>query len=84
MKDFIFFVSTDPTEIFFSKLRSAGLNYSLPCIFTDSYCAGGGGGGGGGGGVGGESNQHCLLTFFIYTDFNSYFKNTSTYLCLLD
>ena len=51
MKEFIIFVCTDSTEIFFSKLRSAGLNYNL---FTDSYCAWGGG-----------SNKHCLLTFFI-------------------
>ena len=29
------------TEIFFSKLRSAGLNYNLLSFFTDSYCAGG-------------------------------------------
>ena len=29
------------TEIFFSKLRSAGLNYYLQSFFTDSYCAGG-------------------------------------------
>ena len=44
---------------FFSKLRSAELNYHLPKLssFTDPYCAGGGGGGGGGG-----SNKHCLLT----------------------
>ena len=60
MKEFIIFVCTDSTEIFFSKLRSAGLNYNLPSFFTDSYCAGGGGGGGGG-----VSNKHCLLTFFI-------------------
>ena len=40
MKEFIIFVCTDSTEIF-SKLRSAGLNYNLPCFFTDSYCAGG-------------------------------------------
>ena len=52
MKEFIIFVCTDCTEIFFSKLRSAGLNYNLPSIFTDSYCAG-------------VSNKHCLLTFFI-------------------
>ena len=46
MKEFIIlFVCTDSTEIFFSKLRSAGLNYNLPSFFTDSYCAGGGGGG---------------------------------------
>ena len=37
----IIFVCTDSTEIFFSKLRSAGLNYNLPSFFTDSYCAGG-------------------------------------------
>ena len=57
MKEFIIFVCTDSTEIFFSKLRSAGLNYNLPSFFTDSYCAGGGGGG--------VSNKHCLLAFFI-------------------
>ena len=33
--------SCDSTEIFFSKLRSAGLNYNLPSFFTDTYCAGG-------------------------------------------
>ena len=36
----IIFVCMDSTEIFFSKLRSAGLNYNLPIFFTDSYCAG--------------------------------------------
>ena len=45
MKEFglekIFFVCTDSTEFFFSKLRFAGLNYNLPSFFTDSYCAGG-------------------------------------------
>ena len=58
MKEFIIFVCTDSTEIF-SKLRSAGLNYNLPCFFTDSYCAVG------------VSNKHCLLTFFIYTTYIS-------------
>ena len=48
----IIFVCTDSTETFFSKLRSACLNYNLPSFFTDSYCAG-------------VSNKHCLLTFFI-------------------
>ena len=52
MKEFIIFVCTESTEFFFSKLRSAGLNYNLPSFFTDSYCAG-------------VSNKHCLLTFFI-------------------
>ena len=56
MKEFvwetIFFVCTDSTEIFFSKLRSAGLNYKLPSFFTDSS-------------VWGVSNKHCLLAFFI-------------------
>ena len=47
MKEFIIFVCTDFTEIFFSKLSSAALNYNLPSLFTDSYCGGGGGGGGG-------------------------------------
>ena len=37
----IIFVCTDSTEIFFSKLRSAGLNYNMTSFFTDSYCAGG-------------------------------------------
>ena len=41
MKEFIIFVCTDSAEIFFSKLRSAGLNYNLPSFFTESYCAGG-------------------------------------------
>ena len=41
MKEFIIFVCTDSTEVFFSKLRSADLNYNLPSFFTDSYCAGG-------------------------------------------
>ena len=41
MKEFIIFVCTDTTEILFSKLSSAALNYNLPSFFTDSYCAGG-------------------------------------------
>ena len=53
MKEFIIFVCTDSTEIIFSKLRSADLNYNLPSFFTVSYCAG-------------VSNKHCLLTFFIF------------------
>ena len=40
MNKFIIFVCTDSTEIFFSKLRSAFLNYNLPSFFTESYCAG--------------------------------------------
>ena len=36
MKEFIIFVCSDSAEIFFSKLKSAGLNYN----FTESYCAG--------------------------------------------
>ena len=40
MKEFINFVCTDSTDIFFSKLNSAALNYNLPSFFTDSYCAG--------------------------------------------
>ena len=54
MKEFIIFVCTDSTEIFFSKLKSAGLNYNLPSFFTDSYCAG---------------VSNCLLTFFIIIGF---------------
>ena len=41
MKEFIIFVCTHSAEIFFSKLRSAGLNYNLPSFYTESYCAGG-------------------------------------------
>ena len=67
MKEFgsekIFFVCTDSTEIFFSKLRSAGLNYNLPSFFTDSYCAG-------------VSNKHCLLTFFFCSK-STFSKNLS-------
>ena len=40
----IIFVCTDSTETFFSKLRSAGLNYNLPSFFTDLLYGGGGGG----------------------------------------
>ena len=53
MKEFIIFICTDSTEIFFPKLRSSGLNYNLPSFFTDCYCAG-------------VSNKHCLLTFFHF------------------
>ena len=38
---YIIFVCADTTEIFYSKLSSAALNYYLPSFFTDSYCAGG-------------------------------------------
>ena len=58
MKEFIIFVCTDSTEIFFSKLRSSCLIYNLPSFFTDSYCAG-------------VSNKHCLLTFFIVTQYRA-------------
>ena len=36
-------VFTHSTEIFFSRLGSAGLNYHLPKLsfFTDPYCVGG-------------------------------------------
>ena len=54
MEEFIIFVCTDSAEIFFSKLRSAGLNYNLPSFFTESNT------------VRGVSNKHCLLTFFIF------------------
>ena len=55
MKEFIIFVCTDSTEIFFSKLRSAVLNYTLPSFFSLTLT------------VRGVSNKHCLLTFFIVT-----------------
>ena len=43
MKVFIIFDCTDSTEMFFSKLRSAGLNYNLPS-FSLTLSVGGGGG----------------------------------------
>ena len=46
------FVCTDSTEIFFSKLRSVGLNYNFIVFSLTST-------------VRGVSNKHCLLTFFI-------------------
>ena len=46
MKEFIFFFCTDSTEILFSKLRSAGLNYNLPSFSLTLTVRGGGGGGG--------------------------------------
>ena len=64
MKEFIIFVCTDSTEIFFSKLRSAGLNYNLPSFFADSYCAG-------------VSNKYCLLTFFLSQQISHRAKTTS-------
>ena len=62
MKEFIIFVCTDSAEIFFSKLRSAGLNYNLPSFLTESYCAG-------------VSNKHCLFTFFILIEKKSLRSN---------
>ena len=59
-------VFTDFTEIFFSKLGSAGLKYHLPKLrfFTDPNCAG-------------VSYKHCLLTFFIvHTDYMVWMKNS--------
>ena len=53
MKEFIIFVCTVSTEIFFSKLRYAGLNYNLPSFSLTLT-------------VPGVSNKHCLLTFFIF------------------
>ena len=53
MKEFIIFVCADSAEIFFSKLRSAGLNYNLPSFSLNLT-------------VRGVSYKHCLLTFFIY------------------
>ena len=55
MKEFIIFVCTDSAEIFFSKLKSAGLNYYLPSFLLNLTMRG-------------VSNKHCLLTFFIYPD----------------
>ena len=54
MKEFIIFVCTDSTEIFFRKLRSVGLNFNLPSFFSLTLTVRGGGGGGGG-----VSNKHC-------------------------
>ena len=36
MEEYIIFVCTDFTEIFFSKLRSAGFNYNLPSFQATS------------------------------------------------
>ena len=44
-------------EIFFSKLRSAGLNYNLPSFSLSLTMRG-------------VSNKHCLLTFFILPNFS--------------
>ena len=59
-------ICTDSTEILFSqillifspKLGSARLNFHMPKLsfFTDPYCAG-------------VTNKHCLLTFFIVSEF---------------
>ena len=54
MKEFIIFVCTDSNETFFSKLRSAGLNYNLLSFFHWLLLCGG------------VSNKHFLLTFFIF------------------
>ena len=71
MKELIIFVCTDSTEIYFSKLRSAGLNYNLSSFFTDSYCAV-------------VSNKHCLLTFFIFFRFRvEGTKKKYIYICLI-
>ena len=43
MEEFIIFVCTDSTEIFFSKLRSGGLNYKFSSL--NLTVQGGGGGG---------------------------------------
>ena len=55
MKEFIILVCTDSTEIFFSKLRSAGLNYSLPSFSLTLT-------------VRWISNKYCLLTLFILVE----------------
>ena len=52
MEELIIFFCTDSTEIFFSKLRSAGLYFTLT-VFSLNLT------------VRGVSNMHCLLTFFI-------------------
>ena len=67
-------ICTDCTEISFSKLRSAGLNYHFPKLscFTDHYC------------VGISNKQICssaYLTFFISCDVSRFFlfHKTSEY-----
>ena len=47
-------ICTDSTEIFFSKLGSAGLNFHLPKRKFFTFLT-----------VRRVSNKHCLLTFFI-------------------
>ena len=58
MKEFINFVRTDSTDIFF-KLWSAGLNYNLPSFSLTLT-------------VRGVSNKHCLLTFFHLSNTSHY------------
>ena len=71
MKEFIIFVCTDSTEIFFSKLRSAGLNYNLPSFSLTLT-------------VRGVSNKHCLLTFFIYAWYDVLDLEKKYFYCLDD
>ena len=52
-------ICTDSTEILFSKLGPAGLNFHLPKRFSLFLTVEVGGGGGG-------SNKHCFLTFFHF------------------
>ena len=59
MKEFIIFDCTDSAEIFFSKLRSAGLIYNWPSFSLTLS-------------VRGVSNKHCLLTFFILKYYGSW------------
>ena len=54
--------STDSTEIFISKLRSAGFNYNLPSFSVNLT-------------VRGLSNKHCLLTFFIISGTIEYLQS---------
>ena len=66
-------ICTDSTEIFFSKIGSAGLNYylaknHLPKLSFSLTLT-----------VRGVSNKHCLLIFFIFTKNQN---NESTYLYL--
>ena len=69
MEVFIIFVCTDFTEIFFSKLKSAGSNYNLPSLFTESYCVG-------------VFDKHCLLTFLITTVLGYLFQQKLVQTCI--
>ena len=82
MKEFLIFVCTDCTEIFFSKLGSAVWTITCQVFFTDSYC----GGWGGGGGVGRWdliSIAYWLFSFVLFLPTFMSHRATQIFLSLL-